>query len=704
VWTALVALLASPAVGGEPANPYEEADESALFKFDEDLVTVASRYAETTRQAPSIVTVITASDLRERGCRTLSDALRQLPGIYVWKSPEGRDLAVFRGVIAPDDNKILLLVDGVPWYDGVYTHAWIDDYLPIANVRQIEVIKGPGSAIYGTNAFAGVINVVTWGPDELDGARVRMTGGSGARVDVTGMAGGSARIGGREATAVATVRVMSQDGLGIDVEPDGDPNALGEDPKRGIAVGARLSYAGFEVQLDQVDYRHTYLIRQNADTPLGVVGTDIDTTGIRYHDAFFDLVYHAKLGQYGSLSPHVWSQRHDDPGDYWFGDTLVQTVKDTRRAGVGVDADVRPWVDHHTVGGAGVETTTVLDLKDVRYDATNPEGIPTGFGVPASGDHLDRLCNLYGYAQHTWVALPGIEIVGGGRLDHRFGCGVWDPGTTAWNLTPRGGVLLVPSDAVTAKILYGTAFRDPTVREVMVAAPVDADSGRYTFTSADDQLDPERIQTAEAELDARVTAGLQLRGDAFWSRLANEINIVDRVRPDLPDGTVVPDGPQYTNLGGALQVVGLEAEVVGTAGPVRTTGSIALTNAVYSGGLYDGLRQYELPPWMAKGSVRLSASDRYSATLFGELYGERPRAAWSADGSLDDGPVLGLLHAAVRARDLGPDGRAEVDVSVYNVLDSPWNTGVYRDDAVEPGIGSIAGQGRRIDVSVEVGF
>ena len=70
------------------------------------------------------------------------------------------ELAWFRGTIGPDNNKILLLVDGVPWYDGVCNHAWIDNYLSLDHIQQIEVIKGPGSAIYGSNAFSGVINLV----------------------------------------------------------------------------------------------------------------------------------------------------------------------------------------------------------------------------------------------------------------------------------------------------------------------------------------------------------------------------------------------------------------------------------------------------------------------------------------------------------------------------------------------------------------
>jgi iron complex outermembrane receptor protein len=160
----LLALFLVPpqwALAGGGRNPFREPDESEFYELDEKLVTVASRYAQSLRKAPSLVTVIDEATLRARGYRTVADALRDLPGVYVWTSQEGRAIATFRGVVSADNNKILLLIDGVPLYDGVYGHAWIDDFLPIHSVRQIEVIKGPGSAVYGTNAFAGVINLVT---------------------------------------------------------------------------------------------------------------------------------------------------------------------------------------------------------------------------------------------------------------------------------------------------------------------------------------------------------------------------------------------------------------------------------------------------------------------------------------------------------------------------------------------------------------
>jgi hypothetical protein len=181
----LLVLAASLPARAAPVDPFTEPDEAALFRAEERVVTVASRFAQTVEQAPSLVTVITDAELRARGCRTLADALAEIPGVFITMSKEGRSLAWFRGVVSPDNSKILLLLDGVPWYDGVYAHAWIDEYVPLVNVKQIEVIKGPGSAVYGTNAFAGVINVVTYRAADLQGgfarAEVGATGAGASR-------------------------------------------------------------------------------------------------------------------------------------------------------------------------------------------------------------------------------------------------------------------------------------------------------------------------------------------------------------------------------------------------------------------------------------------------------------------------------------------------------------------------------------------
>jgi iron complex outermembrane receptor protein len=701
----MISALLGLALATTPVDPFDEPDESELFRLDEQLVTVAARYAQSIRKAPSIVAVVDADEIRARGYRTLSDLLRDLPGIYVWKSPEGRDLASFRGVISADNNKILLLVDGVPWYDGTYTHAFVDEYLPLANVRQVEVIKGPGSAIYGTNAFSGVINVVTFSGSDLGGARIRLTGGSGGRAEVTATAGGVRRVGGVDVEANATVRLLGAFGDGVDVTPRNRRDILGHDPKRGLVVGGAVAAAGLEVQVHHVDYAHTYLVNE-ADDPYDRLAKDLDAFGLYYRDTFGSLAWKAKLGTL-TLKPGAWAQRHDNPGAYYFrtgyevteedgtitvqeGLVTVETAKDTRRWGLGLDLDWRPTFAHHTVAGVGFENVEVLELVDRQFVDFSTTGEDQAFRAPAGS----ALRNLFGYAQHTWTIASPIEVVAGLRVDKRIPANGEDGASGAFAIfpSPRAGVLLAPADWLVAKVLYGRAFRSGSVRELLVTVQPD-ENGDYPFTTGDIGLLPESIDTAEAELALTPEGPVEARLGGSYSVLSNEVDKVDG---------------RYANLESRLGIVAAEAAVTGTFGTATLDASYALTLARYQGGAYDGRPQYEFPAHMLKGRLHLALGSRSSFSLLGEAYAPRPRQAWTPDARLDDGRAFGLLHAHLRVGDIGPDGRIEAIFGVRNLTGTRWGNGMYRDDANALSGGAakypveIEGEGRFVHAGVEV--
>jgi outer membrane receptor for ferrienterochelin and colicins len=714
MWTLLAAAHA------QSVNPFEEADEGDLFRFEEELVTVASRYAQTVRKAPSIVTLVTADEIRERQYRKVSDVLRTLPGFYVWRSEEGRDLAAIRGVVSSDNNKLLVLVDGVPWYEGVYTHGFIDDFLPISNVSRIEVIKGPGSAIYGTNAFTGVVNIVTFSAAELDGARIRVMGGSTTRGDLTASAGGRLTQGVVPTSVAGYVRLFGQTGEGLELTPKNRVDVVGTDPRKAVNVGTKVTIGDFAFQLHQVDYAHTFLFNET-DSPYDALGKSIDTFDLQYHDTFVDARWRIPLGE-STVTPYAWYQRHDNPGAYFFGGDLtvdpvtleasqffmtVDAEKRTDRIGAGVDAELRPALDHVVVAGAGVEVVRVLRLFDlgipsegdpfVLNDFTVKDdcGQPSGLYTNPEQCGASGLRNLFGYAQYTWTAAPFLELTAGGRIDSRL------PTRTA--VSPRIGVLLVPTDTLTAKLLYGRAFRAPAVRELLVTVQPDPVTGDYAFASGNPALAPETIDTAEAEVVGEVIEGLELRADGSWSVLTNEI---DKVAPGF-----------YCNLPGRLQALGAEAGVHVDRGAISLGLDYALTLATYADNTqfdpeicdfpwadpFAGRQQYEFPPHMGKGALEVEVSPALHLSAFGEVYARRPRAEWSPDARNPDGEPFALLHVAGRAPDLGPDGRVELGFGVRNVLDSRWNTGVYRDDANEESRPTpVSGEGRTVSVSVEV--
>lgn len=703
----LVLSLSGAALGAPVVDPFTEPDDADLYRLDEQIVTIANRYAQTVRDAPAIVTVLTDRQIRERGFRTLSDALRSLPGVYVTSTKESRKIAWFRGVISADDNKILLLVDGVPWYDGVYTHAWIDEYLPLENVRQVEIIKGPGSTIYGTNAFSGVINVVTYTPKELSGGFVRVIGGTTARRGVSAVVGHPFEVGDAEGGLTAYARYYEADGDGLDISPRGRTNVSGDDPKRAINAGVKLTLGDFSLRWDGVDYRHTYYTNEQ-DDPFDVLLMNQDDFWLEYHDQQAAASYALHLGPKVTVTPRVSWRRTDDPGQYaFFGDpvttaatddagittyttewdtTLVETFKLTQAAAFGVDVEARPVPAHVIVGGVGGEAQFVERIADVYYEDLAHDGITGRYEAPED----TTLWGLFAYAQDTWTALPFLEITAGARVDYH--------GTYGAFPSPRAGILLLPSDEVVLKVLYGRAFRAPTAREWLVAVSSD-DEGHNDFTAGNPDLLPESINTLETELSVTPSRGVKLRAAAFYSSIASEINKVTVTTPD----PVLGDD-YYDNTGGS-DVFGGEAEANFTVGAFDLDGSYSMTYAVDRD---TGFQQYEFPMHMGHARVGWHLADALRASVLLDVIGPRTRAEWSPDAGAKDAPAYALLGTGIATDALG--GRVRVDLAAYNLLDTQYTTWLYRDDAnemsgdeprytVDP-----AGEGRTIQVGVEVAF
>jgi vitamin B12 transporter len=159
-----------------------------------DTVVSASRTETLRSQVGSSMSVITESDIQRRGAQTLNDALRTVPGLDVVQSGgPGQPSTIFmRGANGPH-TKVLL--DGIPLNDpGSPTRSFNPANFPLANVERIEVLRGPQSTLYGSDAIGGVINIITkrgTGPAKL---RTSVTGGSfGTYNQTADITGGSER-------------------------------------------------------------------------------------------------------------------------------------------------------------------------------------------------------------------------------------------------------------------------------------------------------------------------------------------------------------------------------------------------------------------------------------------------------------------------------------------------------------------------------
>ena len=139
---------------------------------NEKMLSIATGHPIPQKLSPSVTSVLTSKDIEKIGARRLQDVLEYLPGVHVSSARSGNSVIGFRGIYSETNSQVLVLVNGIPLRNtaiGGKPLAWT---MPVKNISHIEVIRGPGSMLYGGDATTGVINVVLKTGKELKGGNV----------------------------------------------------------------------------------------------------------------------------------------------------------------------------------------------------------------------------------------------------------------------------------------------------------------------------------------------------------------------------------------------------------------------------------------------------------------------------------------------------------------------------------------------------
>jgi iron complex outermembrane receptor protein len=510
--------------------------EEQLLQLYGDRITIstATGTSQALGRAPAVATVITAGDIKAMGATDLDEVMETVPGVHVARSPIlYSPIYVMRGMFDSVNTRILVLQNGIPvttMFNGDKGLNWSG--LPLENIARIEIIRGPGSALYGADAYAGVINIITKRAEDTPGTEVGMRAGSFGSWDIWAQHGG--RFGPFDLAAY--LRLGSTDGareiIAADFQSRRDrlsgtsaslapgPTSLGRDT---IDATVDLAYRKWR-------WRAAYKLRDNVGTGTGIGNALDPTSHMRSERITADLSWlDPDVGHGWGLGFNVAYLHYADtaPGNVFlapagaivntaaFPDGLVGGPnKWERQFRLSGYASYSGFAGHRLRIGIGHEDLDLYRTATYKnYLIDQMTGAYTNTGTV--GDYSDiqpfmrpqrRLVN-YAYLQDEWTVVPDWTLTAGLRHDDYS-----DVGSTT---NPRLALVWDARHDLTFKLLAGQAFRAPSFNELYgLNNPV---------SKGNPGLHPETVRTLEAAFSWQAAQTLQLSANLFAYRMKDQI-------------------------------------------------------------------------------------------------------------------------------------------------------------------------------------
>ncbi|XXF75266.1 TonB-dependent receptor [Myxococcaceae bacterium GXIMD 01537] len=572
----------------EPAAPARSALEEDLALYSaEDTLALATRHEEKVTKVPAIAASFGREQIRAVGARTVADVLDVVPGLTVSRDVQGFHRVSVRGL--RNEAEVLFLLNGHRLnnlYDG---RALMN--LPVENLDRVEVIRGPGSALYGAGAFLAVVNIVT---DRSEGVRAAIAGGGFPELDdrlaVTADAHLSAAQSFGSVKVFGDVDVWEQAGDSSLIEKDSlDSETLNQGLReQGQAAGRThderfLLNAGLGMEWDggtagKLSLSARYLT-ENRGALVGLFDTVGEDSKLRWNVLMADLTYELPVGDNVLLRLRAFGdQQKTDrlfqvaPKGFRTGESaaqafpdgmLEQTLITVTSMGGSVDADVTLHPTNRLSLGAVVEQQSLSDYayatnysldNKLKPSLTAPEGLVNPVDL-AGGAAANRM-TLGFFAQDQWTVVAPLTLTFGFRVDATELPTVDANGAITGtelvpSFNPRVGLVLSATDSLVLKALYGRAFRSPTLQELVETIPnTDFNQGRFV---GNPELRPATVDTFEFGADLVQAAGesrVRLRANVFYEQFASPIVSVDT------SGGIVP----VVNRELGVRVYGVEGE------------------------------------------------------------------------------------------------------------------------------------------------
>jgi len=579
--------------------------EDALFG-DMPEVVGAALHSQTLAEAPASVTVITATDIRRYGYRTLGDVLASARGFTITTNHVMLSSGV-RGFATPGDINtcFLIMINGHPMTEivGESNSFFNEDFgLDLDLVDRVEIIRGPSSALYGTNGILATINIITKTPVDASRTMVSTEAGNGGTEKVVLMSSQSL---GKGANLLIEGSGFFTDGHNFMV-PDFTTPA--QNNLMANHLDAQNGYHTF-VNLEWGAWNFTGYFNDHLEqAPILGTGTQFNDQGqfIREARNYAGASYTHDFAGGGELRWETYYDqfRYNDRYDYVVGLGILDNRDNVR--GDWINSQV---TYSHPVTRIGLLTVGLAGKLELRNEVENADYSPDQ-AMNLDMSHPDRtvapfLQQEWDFAKH-WTAYLGARF----DASHNYGS----------FLSPRSALVYQPSTRTSYKLVYGRPFRTPSVYEQYYQDGISS--------VANLQLRPETAEALELSAERKVGKSSYVLVNAYYYAMHSVIQAVETA-----DFMV-----QYQN-GGSRTSTGVEFELGGhPAAWLETTASLSIDHAV--GAQHDMLPNAPMEMAKFRGAVPIFRDRLYFSTDFQYL-----SSRWTAD-RLATRPVA-LVNATV---------------------------------------------------------
>ncbi|MBW2410540.1 MAG: TonB-dependent receptor, partial [Deltaproteobacteria bacterium] len=457
-----------------------------------ELVISASKRPQKTNETPSPVYVFTAEDIERTGVRNLMELVQFIPGFYVYPRLDHPFVISNRGIRSDTSDKILFLIDGIP-INNISSGGAVNMHLfpGLDKVKRVEVISGPGSTMWGSDASLGIIHLITKDAKDIDGHRLNVNLASEDNHAQFNFLSGKEFAAGEY---MVSFTYAQNDGHGVDKYgyenfvfdfdwvPWNDQRANFNWMYPSYELFAKLRINNFTIKALASERNIYEFFRTSLATDWHDI---VDFKSInRARDIHIELGHHAELSDTMTLdtkftAKHIEYLMADvvevgsnhgsdfflDPADPNFREPIGFTEK-YPEDGVGLEFLLNWDINEKNKLLAGTRIRVVnagpggIDFFNVETDQEPDPSYPTNSTYGDAVFYDETTDTTIGvYAEDTFYATDRLTLIGGVRVDYN------DPRETVAVVMPRGAAIYKFSDALSAKYMYNTGYVRPQMKK-----------------------------------------------------------------------------------------------------------------------------------------------------------------------------------------------------------------------------------------------